>query len=481
MEDATGNGVLKKRKNLGSKKDDESCTGETDVGQKESKLAPNSSKVIGIVFASLLLDLLAFTMILPLLPALLEQYAAAAEGAGGEGGAGLYAALLRAVRGFQRLSGAPAGATPVLVGGALGSMFSLLQFLTSPVVGSLSDAYGRKPMLLLCLGGISASHLVWGLARSFGVFVLARALGGLARANVSLAMAVVADVSDDTQRARGMALVGLAFSVGFTLGPLGGAWLARGGAGGAAPAACALALSLANMALVALALPETLPKEKRTPLRLSARKAAALVLPWQLVRFSAAPLGARARARLHALGRVYLLYLFLYSGLEFTLTFLTHTAFHYSAMQQGKMFLVIGVIMAVLQGGAARRLGAAGAARAARGALLLTPLSFLCVSQAARPAPPLLSPLAWLWTGLVLFAICTAFAVSCLSELAARGAGAGARGAVLGALRSLGALARALGPLAAATMYWWGGPVLTYAVGAALLLLPAAMLCRAEL
>lgn len=56
------------------------------------------------------------------------------------------------------------------------------------------------------------------------------------------------------------ALVGLAFSVGFTLGPLGGAWLARGVAGGAAPAACALALSLANMALVALALPETLPK-----------------------------------------------------------------------------------------------------------------------------------------------------------------------------------------------------------------------------
>lgn len=87
-------------------------------------------------------------------------------------------------------------------------------------------------------------------------------------------------------------------------------------------------------------------QEKRTPLRLSARKAAALVLPWQLVRFSAAPLGARARARLHALGQVYLLYLFLYSGLEFTLTFLTHQAFHYSAMQQGKMFLVIGMYSA---------------------------------------------------------------------------------------------------------------------------------------
>lgn len=85
-------------------------------------------------------------MILPLLPSLMDYYNKE-EGQGN----GLYAWLLKAVQGFQRLTGAPDRFASVLFGGALGSMYSFLQFLTSPIVGSLSDAYGRKPMLLICL------------------------------------------------------------------------------------------------------------------------------------------------------------------------------------------------------------------------------------------------------------------------------------------------------------------------------------------
>lgn len=98
------------------------------------------------MFISLLLDLLAFTMILPLLPSLLDYYDKE-EGNGNS----LYAALLKAVQSFQRFTGAPDRFSSVLFGGILGSMYSFLQFLTSPIVGSLSDAYGRKPMLLICL------------------------------------------------------------------------------------------------------------------------------------------------------------------------------------------------------------------------------------------------------------------------------------------------------------------------------------------
>lgn len=85
-------------------------------------------------------------MILPLLPSLLDYY-------NKEEGhkATLYSYLLNAVQSFQNITGAPERFASVLFGGALGSMYSFLQFLTSPIVGSLSDAYGRKPLLLLCL------------------------------------------------------------------------------------------------------------------------------------------------------------------------------------------------------------------------------------------------------------------------------------------------------------------------------------------
>lgn len=102
-----------------------------------------SDVMIYIVFLSLLFDLLAFTIILPLLPSLLEYYRV-------NDSSGLYAWLTMRVRWFQQLLGAPDRYLSVLFGGFLGSMFSFLQFLASPIVGSLSDYYGRKPILMLC-------------------------------------------------------------------------------------------------------------------------------------------------------------------------------------------------------------------------------------------------------------------------------------------------------------------------------------------
>lgn len=119
---------------------------QNELEEKELKSSTSNSRTIALVFLSLLLDLLAFTMILPLLPSLLDYYNRE-EGHGNT----LYSSLLRAVQGFQKLTGAPDRFASVLFGGALGSLYSFLQFLTSPIVGSLSDAYGRKPMLLICL------------------------------------------------------------------------------------------------------------------------------------------------------------------------------------------------------------------------------------------------------------------------------------------------------------------------------------------
>lgn len=104
-----------------------------------------TNKTIWIVFGSLLLDLLAFTMILPLLPALLDHYRLHDDANG------YYKWLETQIMSFQSLFGTPQKFNSVLFGGFLGSLYSFLQFLASPIVGGLSDVYGRKPVLLLCL------------------------------------------------------------------------------------------------------------------------------------------------------------------------------------------------------------------------------------------------------------------------------------------------------------------------------------------
>lgn len=103
----------------------------------------SSRSMVTLVFISLLFDLLAFTMILPLMPSLLDHYRQ-------NDSSGLYNLLTRRIHWFQQLVGAPERYTSVLYGGFLGSMFSFLQFVASPIVGGLSDYYGRKPLMLIC-------------------------------------------------------------------------------------------------------------------------------------------------------------------------------------------------------------------------------------------------------------------------------------------------------------------------------------------
>lgn len=168
--------------------------------------------------------------------------------------------------------------------------YSLLQFITMPMIGSLSDVYGRKVLYLVCLVGISLSYLLWNLSAGyFSVFVLFRTLGGLSKGNISLSTAIVTDVSTEKDRGKGFALIGIAFSLGFIvrafsicysfcnksdfvllqLGPLLGAWMTLGQFH--SPESCfqsfppliALTLSLANLIFSYLYLPETLPISKR--------------------------------------------------------------------------------------------------------------------------------------------------------------------------------------------------------------------------
>uniref|UniRef100_A0A7N6ABL2 Major facilitator superfamily (MFS) profile domain-containing protein n=1 Tax=Anabas testudineus TaxID=64144 RepID=A0A7N6ABL2_ANATE len=407
-----------------------------------------SSKVINIVFFILLLDLLGFTLILPLLPSILDHYAQTEDV--------VYQSLQAVVDWFREAVGIPMEKkyNSVLFGGLIGSLFSLLQFLSSPVTGALSDRYGRRPLIILTTLGLMSSYAVWAVSQSFSMFLLFRVIGGICKGNVSLCTAIVADLPSLKARNRGMAMIGVAFSLGFTVGPLMGAYFALnsrtlGNVFFQTPALIALAFSTADLLFIWLMLPETLTKDVKASSS-GFRDSRDLLSPLSLFHFSAVtrtkdPPSKEKMKKLQMLGLVYFCYLFLFSGLEFTLSFLTHQRFHFTSMQQGKMFFFIGVVMALIQGGYARRIKPGQHIKAVHASL------HKCLIAAAIVVP-------------------------CLSTLVSDHGSANQKGTVMGILRSLGALARALGPIVSSSVYWIAGAQTCFLLTSASFIVPLTLL-----
>lgn len=437
----------------------------------DTTLSTDEKKMLKTVFISLVIDLLAFTVILPLLPSLLDYYGTKEDG--------LYRSLKNSVSSFRELVGAPD--TPrwnsVLFGGLIGSLFSLLQFIASPVIGAASDVYGRKPLMIVTMVGVAFSYALWAVSRNFGLFVLARIIGGISKGNVSLSTAVVADVLPPQKRGKGMALIGVAFSVGFVFGPLIGAIFSRWareqqGEFYVFPALFALVLAVMDVIYVVTVLKETLPQSRRAKSIASGwQKTSYLINPLSLFRFSSVTnISTKDLSDIRKIGLVYFLYLFLYSGLEFTLTFLTHNRLNYDSMQQGKMFFFIGFIMAAVQGGYVRRASAGKEMKmAANGIVILVP-SFIIMAFANTAV--------WIYLSLVLFSFASATVVPCLTTMISMYGGNDQKGTIMGIFRSLGALARALGPVFASTMYWSCGATTCYITGGLLLVFPYLLLKR---
>jgi len=423
-----------------------------------------------IVFFSLVIDLIGFTVILPLMPKLLDHY-------GKSGGVSL-GILQDAMKYLQEKLNIPENFNTVLTGGVLGSLFSFLQFVVSPVAGCMSDCYGRKPALLVSMIGIAGSYLLWAVADSFPLFVLARAAGGISKANVSLATAIMADITDAATRAKAMALVGIAFAIGFIVGPMTGAAFSLWGVSTEGSnwwfwaAVFALVLAVINIVFVTFSFKESLPKDKRAK-SLELSQAWHLVNPFSLFNFKlASGLAKKDIEKLKVLGRVYFLFLFLYSGLEFTLTFLTHTRFDFNASQQGRMLLYVGILMAFFQGGLVRRVQAGKEKAIALVGLAVIIPSFVIVGWAPSTTV--------LYLGLALYSLGSAIVIPCLTAMTAAYGRADQKGAVMGTLRSLGALARAIGPLTSSLAFFVFGAAPCYLIGALGLILPLVMLRRSQ-
>jgi len=190
-----------------------------------------------IVFCIVFLDLLGFGLILPLLP-----FYAATFGAG------------------------------AFVTGLLVASYAAAQLVGAPLLGRLSDRYGRRPLLLLSLLGTFVGFVLLGVAKTLTLLFIARVLDGLTGGNISVAQAYITDVTKEKERARGLGLIGAAFGLGFIIGPAAGAFLSRLGSGltfaegplaaltwrFALPAFAAAALALFNLIAVYRWLPESL-------------------------------------------------------------------------------------------------------------------------------------------------------------------------------------------------------------------------------
>ena len=194
-------------------------------------IAPHSKYAVWFVFITVLLDMVGFGLIMPVQPALIESVAHVDVGTAG------------------------------LIGSFMFFAFSGAQFLSGPTLGNLSDAIGRRPMLLLAVFGLGCDYLITALAPSIGWLFVGRTLAGVCGASYVIANAFIADVTPPEGRAKAFGLMGAAFGLGFVIGPAIGGLL--GTFGPRVPFFVASAFSLLNFVFGYFILPETLPKEKR--------------------------------------------------------------------------------------------------------------------------------------------------------------------------------------------------------------------------
>ncbi|MEC8580062.1 MAG: MFS transporter [Pseudomonadota bacterium] len=158
-------------------------------------------------------------------------------------------------------------AQAALWGGLLSTVFALMQFLFGPMLGSLSDRFGRRPILLTALGVMAIDYVIMALAGSIWLLLIGRIVAGITAATQTAASAAIADLSDPKKKAQNFGLVGAAIGLGFVLGPLLGGFL--GGFGTRAPFIAAAVLAGMNMVLGYFVLPETVTDAIRRPIERS--------------------------------------------------------------------------------------------------------------------------------------------------------------------------------------------------------------------
>jgi len=427
---------------------------------------PKERSMLGIIFLTLFLDLVGFSIIFPLFPAMLDYYLP-----NGVGDGSLIGQLIAPLAQWAEnsASGDPRFMTAVLFGGILGSLYSILQFISAPLWGAYSDRVGRRKVLIITITGLALSYVAWFFAASFWILILSRVLGGIMGGNLSVATAAVADSTTREKRSSGLAIVGIAFGLGFIVGPAIGGLSAQfnllasfpslanyGVNPFSAAALISFGLTIANLLWVTRRFKETLAPEKRGSQH-AERK------PFAVFKLFQSPTAAIRRTNL-----VYLFYMLAFSGMEFTLTFLAVERFQFTPAQNGGMFVFIGLILVLVQGGIVRRLAApVGEKRLAVTGTVAGIAAFALIAWAQSVGA--------FFAGLGLMSLSIGLCSPTLNALVSLYANEREQGANLGTFRSAGSLARAIGPLAAALLYFSYGSQNAYLMGALAVVIPFGM------
>jgi len=266
--------------------------------------APGRHALI-FVAITVLLDIIGFGLVIPVYPRLLVQ-----------------------------LTGRSVSEVAVY-GGWLAFVYAAMQFVCAPVLGNLSDRFGRRPVLLLSVAALGVDYVFMALAPTLGWLFVGRLIAGVAGASFTPAYAFVADISPPERRAQNFGLISAAFGMGFILGPALGGLL--GGLGARAPFVVAAVLSLLSLIYGVMVLPESLPPERRRP------------FAW----LRANPLGTLAQMRRHPvvlrLLVALVLWMIAHQVMPSTWTFYTKYRFGWSEATIGLSLALAGVVMALSQ------------------------------------------------------------------------------------------------------------------------------------
>ena len=428
-------------------------------------------RILGLIFLTVFMDIVGFSIIIPLFPHLLDHYIRA------EGAAGTLIGSLNSAA--EWMGGDTVFKKTVLFGGLLSTLYSLLQFVFSPIWGALSDRWGRRRILTVTLAGNALSYLLWIFAAQFWLVVVTRLISGMMAGNIAVASAAAADITDEKERTKGMAVVGIAIGMGFVFGPVIGGLassvqFAHGPVAGSfglnpfsVPAAIAASLALLNFLLVVKFFPETLAPERRA----SADAKRPSVFDLATVRSSAVRRTSFAN----------LVYQVAFTGMENTIVFLTLALFAYSPRDNAWLFLFNGACMIFAQGLARQLVKRLGQRKVVMLGMLIAAVAFVCVALIPTPTPATPSP-AWsegaFYLGLGLISFATGLILPSVSALVSLYSDSSEQGRNLGILRSAGSLARVIGPVTAALLYFHFGSHFWVYLGGALLMLPAIWIVR---
>lgn len=349
---------------------------------------------LGIIFSTVLIDLIGFGIVIPLVPLYAEEF----------------------------------GATVVQIG-FLTAVYALMQIIFAPVWGRVSDRYGRRPVILGSLLGSAVAWLMFGFAPALWVLFLARILDGISGASYAAAQAYVADITTDEDRVRGMGLIGAAFGLGFIIGPaIGGLFAAIDPR---APFILAAAAALTNFAIAWKRLPESRPRGSHE----GARQARWTALARAVMSRDYGPL--IWISFLGGLGFV---------GMESVFSLFGNRRFDFGLTETGLVFVFIGVFAAIVQGGVVHRLTArVGEWPVLRAGLWLTAAALILMAFTTE---------LWaLFPVLVMLAVGSGFTFPTVNAIVSQRAPDDDQGSILGVLASAGGLARLIAPIGATVLF----------------------------